>query len=158
MLKNLKLGEILANIFTTKHNVCAVIGVIGGLVASALGGWDVLLETLVVFMLLDYLTGLIVAAVFHASPKSTNGGMESRASLKGLFRKVGIIVAVIVAVHLDEVVGVDFVRNSVIIAFIVSEGISIGENLGLMGVPYPKWIIKAFDILQERADAEQGTE
>ena len=151
-----KFKDFLAEVFSFKSGFYATIGVIGGAIATALGGWDVLLETLIWFMVLDYITGLVVAGIFHNSGKSETGALESRASLKGLFRKGGILVVVIVAVHLDEIIGSQFVRSAVLIAFIVSEGISIMENVGLMGVTYPDAIRKAFDILSKKA--EEGTE
>lgn len=151
-----KLEKFFTDLFSLKSGVCTAIGVIGGAIATALGGWDVLLETLVWFMILDYVTGLIVAGVFHNSGKTETGALESRASLKGLFRKGGVLVVVTVAVHLDTVIGTEFVRNAVLITFIVSEGISIMENVGLMGVTYPEAIRKAFDILNKKVEGGEA--
>ena len=53
-----------------KEWFCAAIGVIGGYIASLFGGWSAALITLVTFMGVDYFTGLIVAGLFHASPKT----------------------------------------------------------------------------------------
>lgn len=53
-----------------KNGVCGMIGLVGSLIASQFGGWDAALSTLVLFMAVDYVTGLVVAGVFHASPKS----------------------------------------------------------------------------------------
>lgn len=141
-------------IFSGRNTLCAVIGIIGGLIATELGGWDTLLKALVIFIFIDYLTGLIVAGIFHASQKSETGALESRASLKGLFRKVGILLCVYMAVQLDLVIGTDFVRNTVIISFIASEGISIVENLGLMGLPMPMILVNALDVLKKKAEED----
>ena len=70
-----------------KDYVCFAIGAIGSMIASLFGGWDASLQTLVIFMAIDYITGLIVAGVFHASPKTETGTLESRAGWKGLIRK-----------------------------------------------------------------------
>ena len=70
-----------------KSGFTTVIGVIGGFIASLFGGWDAALVTLMIFMGIDYVTGLIVAGVFHNSEKTENGSLESRAGWKGLCRK-----------------------------------------------------------------------
>ena len=59
-----------------------------------------------------------------------------------------------VAYRLDLVIGTNYIRNAVIIAFIVNELISLVENAGLMGVPIPKVITKSVDILQKKAESE----
>ena len=62
-----------------KDTICTAIGIIGGVIASLFGGWDTALQTLVIFMAIDYITGLVVAGVFHASPKTKTGALESKA-------------------------------------------------------------------------------
>lgn len=70
-----------------KHIICSTCGVVGSFIASSCGGWDKGLSTLVIFMIIDYISGLVVAGVFRKSKKSKNGALESRAGLKGLFKK-----------------------------------------------------------------------
>lgn len=135
-----------------RESICALIGVIGGWIASMLGGWDSALATLLIFMAVDYATGLIVAGVFHKSQKSASGALESRAGWKGLCRKGAILLVVLVAYRLDVTIGSDYIRNAVIIAFIANETISIVENAGLMGVPIPAAITRAIEILKEKGD------
>jgi toxin secretion/phage lysis holin len=146
--------ENINKIFNGRNSFCAIIGLIGGIIATELGGWDVLLKALVIFIFIDYLTGLIVAGVFHASRKTETGTLESRTSIKGLFRKICILLSVYMAVQLDLVIGTDFVRNTVIISFIASEGISIVENFGLMGLPMPMIIVNALDVLKKKAEED----
>ena len=62
-----------------KDTFCMAVGALGAAIASLYGGWDAALQTLILFMAVDYVTGLIVAGVFHASPKSRTGALESRA-------------------------------------------------------------------------------
>lgn len=145
---------IIEKIFNGKNTFCAVVGLIGGVIATELGGWDSLLKALVIFIFIDYCTGLIVAGVFHASRKTESGTLESRTSMKGLFRKIGILLAVYMAVQLDLVIGTDFVRNTVIVSFVASEGISIVENLGLMGLPMPLILVNALDVLKKKAEED----
>ena len=133
-----------------------MIGVIGSTVAALFGGWDAALVTLVIFMGIDYLTGLIVAGVFHNSEKTANGALESRAGWKGLCRKGVTLLVVLVACRLDLVMGSSFIRDAVVIAFIANETISIVENAGLMGVPIPGVVVRAIDILKKQAESEDG--
>ena len=136
-----------------KDYVCFAIGAIGSMIASLFGGWDASLQTLVIFMAIDYITGLIVAGVFHASPKTETGTLESRAGWKGLIRKGETLLIVLVACRLDAVIGSNFVRDAAVIAFVANETISIIENAGLMGLPIPEVIIKAVDILKQKAES-----
>lgn len=130
-----------------KATICAAAGIVGALVASFLGGWDTALQTLVVFMAIDYVTGIIVAAVFKASSKSENGGLDSGVGIKGLLRKLAMLCGVTMAYYLDKVAGTDFVRDATCLAFVCNEGLSIIENFGLMGVPIPAPIRNAIDVL-----------
>ena len=132
------------------------LGVVGSVIASAFGGFDAALITLMIFMGIDYVTGLIVAGVFHKSQKSESGSLESRAGWKGLCRKGVTLLIVVVACRLDIVTGSTFIRDAVIIAFIANETISIVENAGLMGVPIPAVITKAIEILKNKAESEEN--
>ena len=126
----------------------------GGFIASLFGGWDAALVTLIIFMGVDYLTGLIVAGVFHNSEKTETGTLESRAGWKGLCRKGVSLLVVLVACRLDLVIGSNFIRDSVVIAFIANETLSIVENAGLMGIPIPAVIARAIDVLKKKAESE----
>lgn len=104
-----------------KDGICTAIGVVGSVIASLFGGWDAALVTLVIFMAIDYVTGLLVAGVFHNSGKTENGALESRAGWKGLCRKCITLLMVLVATRLDLVTGTNFIRDAVVIAFIANE-------------------------------------
>ena len=138
-----------------KNGLCTIVGTVGGFIASLFGGWDTALATLLIFMAVDYATGLIVAGVFHKSQKTANGALESRAGWKGLCRKGTSLLVVLVAYRLDLVIGSNFVKDATIIAFIANETISIIENAGLMGAPIPAVIVKAIDVLKQKADDSQ---
>lgn len=139
---------------TLKGIICTVTGVGGAVISCIFGGWSVALTTLCIFMLVDYVTGIIVAGVFRKSDKSASGGLESRAGFKGLMKKGMTLAVVVVAYRLDLMLGTDYIRNIVIIAFTANELISITENAGLMGVPMPTAIVKAIDLLKERGEGE----
>ena len=136
----------------TKTGILAIMGIIGGWIASMFGGWDDALLTLMILMGVDYLTGVIVAGVFHKSKKSESGALESRAGWKGLCRKGLTLLIVLVACRLDVILHTDFVRDAVVIAFCANEALSIVENAGLMGVPIPKVILRAIEVLKSRGD------
>ena len=140
-----------------KTGICTAVGVVGGFIASLFGGWDAALTTLLIFMGVDYATGLIVASVFHRSQKSTDGALESRAGWKGLCCKGTTLLVVLVAFRLDLVTGSTFIRDTTIIAFVANETISIIENAGLMGVPIPAVVVKAIDILKQKAEGDANT-
>lgn len=135
-----------------RSSICGFIGCIGSLIASQFGGWDAALSTLILFMGVDYVTGLVVAGVFHRSPKSENGALESRAGWKGLCRKGVTLMIVLVACHLDTVIGSNFIRDATVIAFIANETLSIVENAGLMGVPIPKALTNGIEILRQKSE------
>ncbi|MBQ7567021.1 MAG: phage holin family protein [Oscillospiraceae bacterium] len=137
----------------TKTGILAILGTVGGAIASVFGGWDDALLTLMILMGVDYLTGVIVAGVFHKSKKSESGALESRAGWKGLCRKGLTLLIVLVACRLDVMLHTDFVRDAVVIAFCANEALSIVENAGLMGVPIPKVILRAIEVLKSRGDA-----
>ena len=71
-----------------KDLICTATGIIGSLVVGFFGGWTSGMVTLVIFMAIDYFSGLVVAGVFNRSKKSASGGLESKAGWKGLCRKV----------------------------------------------------------------------
>lgn len=137
-----------------KDGICTAIGIVGSTIASFFGGFDAALITLLIFMGVDYATGLIVAGVFHKSEKTENGALESRAGWKGLCRKGVSLLVVLVACRLDMIMGSNFIRDATVIAFIANETISIIENAGLMGVPIPSVITKAIEVLKKKSERE----
>lgn len=138
------------NINNFKIGILSVLGVIGSVIANLLGGWDMALQTLVLFMSVDYITGLIVAGVFKNSEKSESGALESKAGWKGLFKKGVTLLIVLVATQLDKITCTEIIRDAVIIAYVVNEAISIIENAGLMGVPIPDIIKRTLEMLKNK--------
>lgn len=134
--------------------ISAMIGAIGALFTSLFGGWDTGMTTLIIFMAIDYMAGLVVAGVFKQSQKSDSGALESRAGWKGLCRKGMSLLFVLIAYRLDLMIGTDYIRDAVVIGFCANELISIVENAGLMGLPLPKPIMKALDVLRDKAEFE----
>lgn len=137
-----------------KNTICTAIGLAGGWIAHLFGGWNAALGALVICMIIDYVTGLIVAGIFHASPKSPNGGLESMAGWKGLARKFVTLMIVLTAHEMDVMLGINYIREAVIIGFCANEIISIIENAGLMGLPVPKILSGAIDQLKHKSEEE----
>lgn len=133
--------------------VAAATGVVGGVFSALIGGWDLALETLCVIMLLDYLTGLIVAGVFKKSPKSEGGALDSKAAFKGLVKKSLIIIIVVAFHQADKLTGKSFFRDGACWAFFLAELISVIENVGLV-YPLPGFIIKALDWFRKKSDEQ----
>lgn len=139
-----------------KNTICTTIGAVGAAVAALFGGWDTGLATLVIFMCIDYVSGLVVAGVFHNSKKTKTGALESKAGWKGLCRKGMTLLFVLIAYRLDLVTGLNYIRDAVIIGFTANEAISIVENAGLMGIPLPAVINKAIDMLTAKSEEKGG--
>ncbi|MCR5704323.1 MAG: phage holin family protein [Eubacterium sp.] len=138
-----------------KDIVCTITGIAGSIVAGLFGGWTSAMTTLLIFMSIDYISGLAVAGVFKKSSKTDNGALESRAGWKGLCKKCMIMVFVLIGHRLDVELGFDYIKNAVCIGFMANELISIVENAGLMGIPIPGVIKNGIDILKEKSEVEE---
>ena len=125
---------------------------VGSLLSQLFGGWDAALKVLVGFMAMDYLTGFLVAAIWHHSRKTPDGKLDSRAGAKGLARKMLILVFVALGSLLDGLTGSEFLRDCVCFFYIGNEGLSILENTSIMGLPYPKRILEALEILKDQGE------
>lgn len=135
-----------------KALICTIVGAVGGMIAQLFGGWTEDMITLIIFMAVDFIMGLIVAGVFHNSNKSQSGALNSHAGWVGLCKKGVVLLFVLIAHRLDMLLGTDYIRTTAIIGFIANEVISIVENAGLMGVPLPEVIVKAIEILKHRVE------
>lgn len=134
-----------------KEMVFTFLGAVGAAIAAAFGGWTPALTTLVILMCADYVTGVMIAAIFKKSPKSKLGGVDSAVGFMGLCKKFVILFFVLVAVLLDRIMGTTYLKDVVCIAYIINELVSLIENAGLMGVPIPAPIVSAVDILKQRS-------
>ena len=109
------------------------------------GGFDVALNCLLIAIVLDYLTGVIKAYVKKE--------LSSEVGLKGILKKVGVLIVVMLGVLVDRVTGdTGAVRTLVIYYFVANEGLSIIENLGAAGVPIPAKLKKALKALKKESN------
>lgn len=125
-----------------------------GVIAVLWGGWSKPMTVLCIMMALDYVSAIVVALVFRRSPKTESGGLSSEASLKGLLRKIFLILVVAAAYQMDRAIGTYFLRDAVAFAFIANEALSLVENAGLMGIPIPKVLLKGIEVLKGKAEEE----
>ncbi|HZJ76288.1 MAG TPA: phage holin family protein [Oscillospiraceae bacterium] len=139
-----------------KGSILVVFGTLGGIMTSFFGGWDSALQTLITFMAVDYATGLIVAGVFKKSSKTETGALNSLAGWKGLCKKSGVLLAILIATSLDNMAGTNVIRDAAIIGYIANEALSITENLTLMGVPLPKPIENAIEVLRGKGEEDES--
>ena len=116
----------------------------GGAITAALGGWDMMLQILVLFTVLDYVTGL-VAAWYEQQ-------LNSRVGFRGIAKKILIFVPIAVAFTLDRAMGQDILRSLAICFYVANEGLSIVENLGRASVPIPAPLKSALEQLKEKAE------
>lgn len=128
-----------------------------GAVCSFFTGLPPIIWVLVAAMSLDYVTGLLCGAM-GKSPKTETGGLSSHAAFKGLLKKVLILIVVGLAALVDHAVtvsaGIDMaaVTGACCLWFVASEGLSILENAAAMGVPIPKVLLKALEIMRDKGD------
>jgi toxin secretion/phage lysis holin len=117
----------------------------GSTVAYFFGGWTALLQILVVFIAIDYLTGLVAAGY--------DGKLSSKVGFRGIAKKIMILTMVAVAHAIDIVLGGDshFIRDAVIFFYLANELLSIIENAGKTGVPIPNVLTKAVDVLNNKS-------
>lgn len=134
-----------------KNIICTTAGILGSFIVSLFGGWDIGIGTLILFMVIDFISGLAVAGIFRNSQKTQSGTLESKAGYKGLCRKCMTLLFVLIAHRLDLSLGTAYIRDTVIIGFMANELISIIENAGLMGLPLPAALHNAIDILNKKS-------
>lgn len=125
------------------EKLSGLVAIIGTLFTWLFGGWDLGLEVLIVFMIIDYLTGLLRGYITQT--------LSSNVGLKGIARKSVILIVLIVAVLLDRLINDEqFIFRTLICYFyIANEGISILENCAAIGLPTPPRIRESLEQLKE---------
>lgn len=125
-----------------------LIAFFGGIISYLLGGWDIILTTLAIFMVLDYITGMI-ASFIEKTWNSEKGAI-------GLVKKGTIVLLVILGVFLDRLLSGDkwVFRTVICMFYIANEGLSIVENCGCIGLPVPKRILDALEQLRKDNDTD----
>ena len=124
-----------------KEIFCSIVSWFTCLIVYLLGGWDVSLQCLVIAIALDYISGLIKAYSLKT--------LSSKIGLRGLIKKIGLLIIVMIGVLVDRVTGNSGdIRTLVIYYFVANEGLSILENLSVAGVPIPEFVTKALKVIK----------
>ena len=128
---------------------------IGGIATYIWGPWDALIIALVAMVAIDYIMGIIKAAV--------QGKLSSLVGFKGLLKKVAIFLLVAVGVMVDKIIPAtnEAVRSAVIFFYIANEGLSILENAGELGLPLPAALKKSLEKMKDKEtgpDIDSGTD
>ena len=132
----------------SKHLLSVLFGVIGGFVSYFFGGFSIAIETLMVLMVIDYLTGVLAGAYLKE--------LSSEIGFKGLLKKVMMLIICAVAFRIDILLGANrALFTSVIIFYCCNEAISIVENAIRLDLPIPEKLKQAIQILQED-DNDEG--
>lgn len=128
-----------------KESICTILGMILTAFIYLLGGIDIALQCLLIAIVLDYVSGIIKAFITKQ--------LSSKIGFKGIIKKVGLLLIVMLGVLVDRVTGdTGAIRTLVIYYFVANEGLSIIENLSLAGVPIPKGLKKALKALKEKGN------
>jgi len=124
---------------------------VGGAIAGIFGEWSMLMTILASAMVLDYISGVLVAA-FGKSLKTEGGHLDSKVGFVGLAKKALIIMIVLLATLLDKVLGTSAMvfQTATVCYYIANEGISVVENAGLMGLPVPDVVKRALEQMKEK--------
>lgn len=137
-----------------KEVFCGVIGAIGGFISTLVGGWTSNMTTLLLFMVIDYIMGMYIAAILHKSTKTESGSLSSAMGFKGLMKKGFMLFVIVIGYRIDLMLNTQYVRNMIVLSFIVNELISITENMGIMGIPLPAILTKSIDALNSKSQKE----
>ena len=126
------------------NNISIVFGLVGGFVCNFLGGWDLLLKSIVILMVLDYVTGLLKAIY--------NKELSSEIGFKGLIRKITVFIVIATAYVIQGIMGDEIpLREIVILFFIANEGISLIENASEF-IPIPEKLKEILIQLRKEGD------
>ncbi len=117
---------------------------VGGLLVGFLGGWDVALKVLVIFVILDYITG-VTAAYYERK-------LDSNVGFWGIAKKIFLFVPVAVGYWLDVSAGTEVFRSLAVFFYMANEGLSILENLARIGIPIPSQLQAALEQLRKKAE------
>ena len=132
-----------------KVKICSIVGVIGSSVMAFVDKGGAALETLVIFMIIDYITGISVAVFWRRSGKTKRGLLKSEAGWRGLCKKGMILGFVLIGNRLDILLDTNYVMNTICIGYAMNELISIMENAGLMGIPLPAVVQGIVEVLSD---------
>lgn len=134
---------------TILNNIKFTVALALGTITTLLGGWDMMMKVLVLFVVLDYASGLLAAFM--------GKGLNSKVGFNGICKKILLFIPIMVAYALDMVLNTGVLRSLAIWFYIANEGLSILENLGKAGIRVPKPLMDALEQLRKKGDGEEAT-
>ena len=114
------------------------------------GAWDIAFQVLIILMIVDYITGVMVGYISKQ--------LSSQRGIQGIFKKIAILITVIVAVAVDRVIGSNMLRLATIFCLVGNEGISLLENLSRLGAPIPDKLVNALLQLKGKGDEDDSSQ
>lgn len=127
-----------------KEFICGLLSTFATFFVYLIGGLDVAISCLLIAILLDYLSGILKAFITKE--------LSSTIGIKGIIKKIAILLLVMLAVLVDRVTGESgAIRTLVIYYFVANEGLSILENLGEAGIPIPSIIKDSLKALKKES-------
>ena len=128
-----------------KHLISDILSVILTTTVYLLGGFDIAIQSLLIVMVVDYLTG-IASAIY-------NKNLSSKIGLKGILKKFSYLCVVALSVVIDNLTGQSgLIRSLVIYFFVANDGLSIIENMAEMGVKLPQKLIDALEQIKKKGE------
>lgn len=126
-----------------------IIAAVGTFIAAALGGWDISLQLLAYMMIADYVTGVLGAI--------KNKRLNSDVMFWGGVRKGIVMIVIFLAVNLDQFIGgqAPIFRTLAVYFYAGREGLSLIENFGVLGVPWPPAIRNALEQLKQKGEGSK---
>lgn len=132
-------------------NTKAIIAGLGAICGYIFGGLDLFLQAFCIILVADTVSGMIKGFA--------TGTYQSKKFRLGLFKKCGYMLAIILAVQLDKILGdTGALRGALLFCFIANEATSIIENLGEIGVPIPEALKNAISILKNKSNNNEGND
>jgi toxin secretion/phage lysis holin len=120
---------------------------IGGWIGYLFGGWSVLLQVLLAFMVIDWFSGIVASYV--------EGKLSSKIGFIGIAKKVMILCIVVLSHLIDQAFGQsNTIRDAVVFFYLGNEALSFVENAGRMGIPLPLQLVNAITVLKNKGDGK----
>lgn len=131
-------------------NINYIIGGVAGFVTMLFGGWTMSIQVLLIFAISDWITGVFTSLVLGKSDKTANGTYNSKVGFEGICRKVLMFVFVMLCHQIDLLAGIEYLKDSICIAFILNETYSMLENAKLWGLNIPTTIVETIESIKQK--------
>ncbi|WP_211135423.1 phage holin family protein [Clostridium paraputrificum] len=137
----------------SRESVSVLCGSIGAFLGSLFGGFDMALRVALIFMVSDWIIGVLVTLVFKSSSKTEDGKLSSKVMFTGLIKKGFMLTMVLIGHNLDLLLGMEIIRMGVCYYIIAMELTSLMESWSISGLPHPKLFDKILEVLNEKSES-----